>query len=460
MRCYGLVFLILSGILTAAGPDPVLDNYIQLAVENNLALKQKEFSLKESTAALKEARGMYLPSVGIEARYSRAGGGREISIPVGDLMNPVYGVLKDLYSRHEISVDFPDLPNMSEPFLREKEHETKLRVIQPLFQPAIHYNAQIRRELRDIQAAEKNIFTRALIADVKTAYYNVMKTRQIVILLSETADLLEENVRVSQSLFRNDMVTQAVVFRSEAELHAFRQMQAETEQYAEMARAYFNFLLNRPMDSGIEITDHGLAGAIVPVTLEEGQTRALNQREELIQLEDALAITDHQVNMNRSRFLPGVSAVIDYGYQGAEYEFSKKDDYWMANLVASWNLFDGFQDKYRIDQARFRKKQAQTQLEEVQQKIRLQVLDCYHGLNVALKNIDTGDSRKKAAQKSFQIVQRQYKEGMSSLIEYIDARNTWSRAEVDAITAIYEYYIQLAEYEKVTADFPLQELDN
>lgn len=36
-------------------------------------------------------RGMFLPSVSIEARYSRAGGGKIIEFPVGDLMNPVYG---------------------------------------------------------------------------------------------------------------------------------------------------------------------------------------------------------------------------------------------------------------------------------------------------------------------------------------------------------------------------------
>ena len=71
----------------------ILHEYVQVGVKNNLAFQQKKFSLKKSIQALTEARGMFLPSVMIDARYSRAGGGRLIEIPIGDLMNPVYRVV-------------------------------------------------------------------------------------------------------------------------------------------------------------------------------------------------------------------------------------------------------------------------------------------------------------------------------------------------------------------------------
>ena len=132
MRTY--IFLLSIFLISVFAYADNLDNYVQIGLENNLALKQKEFNYKKSMHALKEARGMFFPSVSIEARYTRAGGGREIEFPVGDLLNPVYSTLNQLTGTQS----FPQLDNERIPFLREKEHETKLRLVQPLFQYGIY----------------------------------------------------------------------------------------------------------------------------------------------------------------------------------------------------------------------------------------------------------------------------------------------------------------------------------
>ncbi|MBN2104944.1 TolC family protein [bacterium] len=460
MRHYFVFGLCVFQSMLLFGQAAVLDEYLHIALKQNLALQEKTFSLQQSIAALKEARGMFLPSVSLEARYSRAGGGREISIPVGDLMNPVYKALNQLYAESGKTAGFPEnIPNVSEPFLREKEHETKIRFIQPVFQPGIYHNYKIKQDLLDIERASRNIYARHLVADVKTAYFNYLKAGQIVTLFKETELLLQENLRISQSLFENEKVTQAVVYRAEAELHAFHQQQANAEKNRDLSRSYFNFLLNRPLDTSI-IKSNTIEGAGRQfLTPEEAEYQAIIRREELLQLNKAIEIADHQTGLARSGFLPGITAVLDYGYQGEDYKFGPQDDYWMANLVASWNLFHGFQDKYKIDQEKYQKKQRQIQLEALKTQIQLQVRETCHNLQVALKNIEAAHARKKAAKKSFLIVKRQFQEGMASHIEFIDARNTQTQADVNAIVAQYDYCIQLAEYEKITADYPINKMD-
>ena len=124
--------------------ESVLDKYVNEALENSLALHQQQFSLEKSLAALKEARGLFFPSIGINARYTRAGGGREIEFPVGDLFNPIYSTLNQLIQQQV----FPEnLRNEVIPFLREKEQETKISAVQPIFQPQILYNYKIKSTL-------------------------------------------------------------------------------------------------------------------------------------------------------------------------------------------------------------------------------------------------------------------------------------------------------------------------
>jgi outer membrane protein len=430
----------------------VLDSYIEYGLKNNLVLRQHHFSYKRSVAALYEARGMFLPSISIEARYTRAGGGRIIDFPVGDLMNPVYSTLNDLLGVPA----FPtDLPNESIPFLREEEQDTKLRLVQPIFQPGIFYNYRIQKDLKEIESFSRDLYTRQLIADIKTAYFNYLKANRIVLLLAETETLLHENVRVSQSLFHNHMVTQDAVFRAEAELYGFKQQQAEAEKGRDLAASYFNFLLNRPLDATIEIISNDALVFSWTAQLQVDQESALQKREELKQIEETISIMKNRKGLSFSQFLPNITAVLDYGYQGEIYRFGPEDDYWMASLVGSWNLFRGFQDKLKIDQAKYEQKRFESQLQMVRKQIQLQVTEAHHNLNVALQSIETANAQEKSGQKSFSIVEKQYREGMVPQIAFIDARNMKTRAEVNAIVTLYDCWIKLTEWERVTAGYPI-----
>ena len=459
MKQIKILIIVIVATAYATAQIPVLDEYITVGLENNLALKQQEFSLQKSIAALREARGMFLPSISIEARYSRAGGGRIIEMPVGDLVNPVYHTIIDiLQGLGQPTIPWVDIPNEYIPFLREEEHDTKLRIAQPVIQPAIFYNYKIKKRLKEIEDASRLVFARQLISDIKTAYFNYLKTVQIVQLLDTTRDLLEENIRVNESLLRNDKVTVAAVHRARADLYELEQQTAEAEKNREMAVSYFNLLLNRPLDESIIITPVKPM-ADTGIDTDEASNTALANREEIVQLSKAVAIARHQVGLNRSSHLPALTAVFDLGYQGDEYRFNDEDDYWMASAVMSWNLFDGLQTRNKVQQAKLDRKHREAGLEELKNRIRLQTRVSVHNLAVAEKSIIAADQGLISARKTYEIIDRKYREGMSPQIEYIDARNTMTRAEINRIVVLYDYHIRQAELEKVLAPSPLNDSD-
>lgn len=453
-RTFALLTLFIFGSIQAHETN--LDEYIRIGLENNLALKQKNFMLQKSISSLREAQGMFMPRVNIEARYSRAGGGRLIEIPVGDLMNPVYQTLNDLLESVGQPPLFPtDLPNDYIPFLREKEHETKVRIVQPVFQPRILHNYKMKKELRDIEENARLSFARQLVSDMKTAYYNYLKTIQIQNLLNRTKDLLQENIRVNESLFRNDKVTIAAVYRAQAELHELEQARAEADKNRILARSTFNFLLNRPLEQAI-IADSTAAPDPIPLFDDSGaESIALQNREELRQMENAVDLSKHQVGLFKSSYLPGIAVVADIGFQGEKYRFTEKDDYWMASMIFEWNLFSGFQARNRVQQAKIEKRYRSSQLEELREKIRLQTSEAVQNVLVARKAITAADRRRESARRTYLIIDRKYREGMASQIEFIDARTTMTKAEINYIVAVYDFYIRKAEQERILATYPL-----
>ena len=444
---------LLSGLVYAEGSNnALLEKYIEIGLKSNLALKQQEFSLEKSLKALREAKGMFLPSVSIEARYSRAGGGRVIDMPIGDMVNPIHMTLNQLLMLHGFSPVYPaNIPNERIPFLRETEHDTKLRVVQPVFQPAVYYNVKIKKDLTNIERAKLNVFKRQLTADIKSAYFTYLQTVKIKELLDNTRELLEENLRLSESLFRNHKVTEEVVFRSKAELSKLDQQREEAEKNKHMATAYFNFLLNRPLETGIEFYPVDEKPVVKDYNWEQLAAHALQHRSEFSQLREAVNAASHTIGLHQSSILPSVSAVFDYGFQGEKYSFTGSDDYWMGSLLLSWNLFRGGQDTARKNQALYEKKRLETQQKELENQIKLQVKEAYYNLEVAKKAMISTEDTLKSQKEAFSIVSKKYEQGMVPQIEHIKARDDYTNAGISHIIAIYDYYIKEALLERVSA---------
>mgnify|MGYP003410888394 CR=1 FL=1 len=77
-----VINIVLSDLSVFSQSGDILDNYIRQGLEDNLALQQKELDLEKSLQALKQANGLFYPSVGIEAQYFLAEGGRSIDLPL------------------------------------------------------------------------------------------------------------------------------------------------------------------------------------------------------------------------------------------------------------------------------------------------------------------------------------------------------------------------------------------
>ena len=105
MKRVFVILLLFLSITFGVAQSSILDEYIKTALESNLALQQKEYSYQKSLEALKESKRMFLPTVSLEARYSLADGGRTVTLPFGDMMNPVYKNLNAvIVSRNKLSL--------------------------------------------------------------------------------------------------------------------------------------------------------------------------------------------------------------------------------------------------------------------------------------------------------------------------------------------------------------------
>jgi len=170
VRCW----LVLSLTATIANAQ-TLDDYVKEGLQKNLAYRQQRLSLEKSDESLAEAQGGFLPSITLNARASELYGN---VINLGNLINPAYATLNQLTG----SSAFPTNLDIRLPLQRE----TKVELRQPLIQPKVLFNYQIKQHLRDATEAETDARARKLVAQIKTAYLNYVKTLKVIELYNET----------------------------------------------------------------------------------------------------------------------------------------------------------------------------------------------------------------------------------------------------------------------------------
>ena len=431
--------------ITAAqspSPNPV-DAYVRQALRANLSLAQAQLDEDRADAALHEARALRLPSLAFSSRRTRTDGGLDL----GTLVNPAYRALNQLTGTSA----FPTNVGLTLPFAQE----TRVRLAQPIFQPAIGAGVRAASAERDAQSAGVRAAARRLAAEVQTSYWAIASATRVAELFRATLPLMDENVRVNERLLANGTVTPEAVLRSRAERSEVVQQLADAEQRESAALRSFNLLLDRPLDAAVELLSDSALALVVDttanLTLDELLRHALAARDELREDDFGVAAASAQEKAATAAFLPTVAVALDYGVQGNTYRFDREHDALAASVVVEWNLFNGGRDEARRQQASIGERRARVARTEIERRIELDVRQAYDALQVARAGIGTARDRVAAARRSFELVTRRHAEGMASQIEFIDARTAYTRAELNLILTRQSYAVRAVELERAAA---------
>jgi outer membrane protein TolC len=442
-----LTILAILAVFSQAQAQDVLQGYIDEGLKSNLQLKQEQLNYDKSVEALNVARALYFPQVAINANYTLAHGGRKIQLPLGDLMNPVYATLNKLTDSNQ----FPALSNQSINFLPNNFHDTKLRVIQPLFNPDIYFNFKAQKELISVQQAQKNSYENELRYSIASAYYQYLQSEEALKVLAETRGFLTELLKVNQKLVANQKATKDVVLSAEYEINKIDQQLAETAKNNQVAKAYFNFLLNRDLGKDI-IIDSTLVSSGESQSIEQLREIALSQRQEIKQLQRGLAASGQIVELNRtSALLPKINVVGDIGYQGFQYKFDNSQQYALVQFSLNWDLFRGGEKRAKTQQARIDYQVAENKMEQLRRQIELQVIQSHYEREASEQAWTTAQSGVRAAEKNFQIVRSKYNEGQAILLEYLDAQNKWTTARLTQSLRLFDLLRAEAALQKTIA---------
>jgi outer membrane protein TolC len=443
------LFLLVMPFAYILAQKSILDEYIELGFQQNIVVQQKLISAEKALLSLQSAQSLYQPTFAFQGGYQTGEGGRSISFPVGDMLNPVYATLNQLTK----SSAFPQIANVETNFFPRNFYDVKLTSVMPIYNRDISINKEIQSQTLGIQKADIQVYKRELVKNIKTAYLNYLMAHKAIGIYQNGLLLAQEGKKINEKLLANGKGLPAYILRSENEVVQMASQLSEAEKQAESAKMYFNFLLNRELQTEIKTNFDEQEALDI---LKKNQMADADQREELGMLKQAISLQQSVVKMNESFYLPKLNGYLNLGSQSSNWDFNQKSTYYLLGMQLDIPIFSGKRNLNKIKQSAMDVDMAKKSLDLTSKQVSL-------ALEIAQKNLTQTWVAFRASQKQIDVantyqklIDKGYKEGVNTYIETLDARSQWTNAHLALNINQFKILIAAAQVEREAASYPLK----
>ncbi len=306
------------------------------------------------------------------------------------------------------------------------------------------------------RTAQGPIGTHVAFKQIKLAYYKFLQAGKAVNIINASKQLVGENLRFNEKLVNNQVALRSTVSRSRAEQSKIDAQLLEAQNNQKLAAYSFNFLLNQPLDTPITADTVALKNLTIPdAGIAFADENQVGQREEILKLNSALRVNELQLRSNRAYVLPTIGHSLEGGYQGFGFKYDGNQSYYLYAINLRWNIFKGYQNKLRINQSLLDRQALEAQKDNTAGQIQLQIQSAAYTLQTTRQLLRANAEAQRNSEEFFRVVNVRYREGQALLLEYLDARNQLTNAQLNYSVTQLQVLTREAELEQATASYVL-----
>ena len=460
-KLFVLCLLIIAGNNIIAQQVFTLDSCRNMAINNNKQIRIANEKIKAAGYERKSAFANYLP--GIDATGMYMYNSKEISLlsdqqkeglsNVGT--NTLAPVMQQIIVQHpELGAQLQQLGmgiinslnGAGQSLVNALRTNTTnvfggaITLTQPIYMGGkIRAYNQITQYAEELAKTQKNTAVKELIFQTDEIYWQVVS-------LVYKKTLAESYVSLLDSLNQNveAMIAEGVATRSDGLTVAVKQNEAQITltkvcDGLSLSKMLLCQLCGLPLDSDIRLADEDMENLVLPDTYTESNVNtALANREELKSLELASQIYRQKVNVTRSEFLPSIALTANYLVtnpslvNGFENKFRGM---WAAGVVVKIPVFHWGEGIYKVKAAKAEANIARYQLEDVKEKVELQVTQSSYKVNEAAKRLTMAEKNMEKAEENLRYANLGFKEGVIPTSNVLEAQTAWLSAQSGKIDA-------------------------
>ncbi|GAB3694672.1 TolC family protein [Spirosoma flavus] len=397
-----------------------LKDCIDYGLQHFGTVRIAQYQVENANEQARQARGLYLPQVSATGTAIDNLKLQQSIIPAG-LFSPEPRVLI-IGQKYQLNVT----AQATQP-IYDRSLILGLRAAKP--------NQQLA-ELNTRQTREDIIY------NIASNYYQVFITQQQIALLRDNLQRTQQVLNILK-LQRDNGVIQPVDYtRTEVNYNSTQSQLTLAENDYNLALNRLKYQMGLSQDENLVLSDSTLTKQLP--TIEQASFEAQN----LVSFQQAATNLDLQrlqLKRIQAGYLPTVSLTANYGTlnlnaQQLNQLFDRFAGFGSVGLRLNIPIFDGLQRDAQIKQQRLT-----VLTQEEQQRLnvaayRLQFNNAQSQIQRAQSNVVNGDRNVKLAQEVYNITTLQYKQGVKSLTDLVNADTSYRQAQSDYINSLINLY--------------------
>ena len=419
------------GISPSPVPDAItkpitVDQALQVAFENNPDIQAALSQVEASRGVVDEARARFNPTFSIQA--STTFQGPAVTTQMGD---------------------------QSMQMLVSPDKQASASVTLPLdISHQLRYSSDIARYQFQEQYLSMVAVSEQLIADVKSAYYDLLRAcgqRAVAQSAVDSAKSRLENIRAKRE---EGTVPQFDVTTAEVELDNLHQQLIIAQNSVSIAQSALNEVL------GVDVSNPTQVVAVdVPITMDcidipKSIEQAYAKRPELKASQMAVTLSETNVRLQKTGALPSLALSGGSSYDFNPSGFSSNNYSWTAGAILSVPVWDGGVTKAKVRQARADVQNSVAGLDRSKITVARQVRNAALNLQEAALRTQTTAHAVTLAEDALGIATDRYDAGIAVLVEVTNAQTQLTQARFNYVDAQYDYAVALAQLQRATSCQP------
>jgi len=424
----------LSGSLLHAQETLTLQEAVKFALENKAEAKKAMLDLENSEYQIDEVRAGALPQINGSASV-------KYNAIIPSMPLEVGGQTQYL--------------KMGQPW----NSTAGLSVNQQIFNQSLFTGLKAAKTTREFYIINRQLTDESLIEKVANAYYDVFQTQ----LQLETIDNNLENTNKTKSVIEG-LVTAGIARQIDLDriivninnLVAQRQIVVNALELKENA---LKFAIGMPIETDIELPEETFDVNLEMAT----STMDLAGRTEIKLMEKQAELLELNRKSMKAAYYPSLSFGGDIGYQGFGQGIPGSNDFkWFPTSGLGLNLsipiFNGGSTKAKINQATIQIKQLEVDIEDTRLGLNLANENAKAQIKNSLLTVDANRRNVDLSKEVLDDTQNNYRNGLATLTELLDAENALATAENNLNTSLLNY--KIAEIQLIKANGQLKTLVN
>jgi outer membrane protein len=336
--------------------------------------------------------------------------------------------------------------------LRQEDYNAILRLEQNIYTGgAVASQVAIAQLNIDKANYELQEIASRVAMDVRIAFNDILLNRAKIRVREDSVRVFEEQLKTQQENFDAGIVGKLNVQRAEVVLANERPelFNAQTQLKSSYLRLgdLFGFYAGRGRTDSAQFEVAGdLQYQPNHADLNNCLARADATRGVVKAREKDIEIEDNQYILDRSAMRPQIRAFSGYEiYSERDPAVGQEFNYGgVVGINATWNIFDGFATKGRMQATRARREAAVEALAAARRSVASEVRSAFYDLEQADRVLETETQNVQTADESLEIAKSNFAAGLGTQLDILQAASDVTRTRTTRLSAIYLHNVGVA----------------